>query len=127
MRTARTAFASQPPLDLAVLREVLLYAIGDTARAPDLGGVDLALRRAVEEIDAVQPTAHREAPAQFARARFLPRAAGTTTPATAAQPANRPGGEAPRPQRPSRAPRRSFGDRSFLQQTISDYFRTRKA
>ncbi|MEQ1711977.1 MAG: hypothetical protein ABL908_11325 [Hyphomicrobium sp.] len=126
MRTARTAISSQPPLDLDVLREVVLYAIGDTARAPHLASVDLALRRVIEEIDALQPTAQREAPVQFTRARFLPSAAGTTTPAAAAQPANRPGDDATRPQRHSRPPRRSFGDRSFLQQTISDYFRSRK-
>ena len=126
MRAARTALASEPPLDLSVLREVLLYAISDTARVPDLGGVDLALRRAVEEIDAVVPSGPQAPARSFSLGRFIPRASKPMHSAATGAPAasQRIAGDG-QPARPaiSRRTRTRYGDRAFLQQFITDYFR----
>lgn len=128
MRTARTTVAAQPPLDLDVLREVLLYAIGDTARAPHLASVDLALRRVIEEIDAVAPPGPPAQTRAFNLGRFIPRASkpvhstATCAPATSERTDD---GQSARPAI-SRRTRTRYGDRAFLQQTISDYFRTRQ-
>lgn len=127
MRTARKANAPTPALDLDVLREVVLYAIGDTARAPHLASVDLALRRVIEEIDAVVPPGPPAASRSFSFGRFIPRTARPATNTAPLEPASRAQldghGDDARPAIVPRRTRTGFGDRAFLQQSITDYFR----
>ncbi len=127
MRTAWKANATTPALDLDVLREVLLYAISDTSREPNLAAVDLALRRAIEEIDAIVPSGQATAKQSARFGRFIPRALKASVPTASREPgltATKDGGDAPAVQPVSnRRKRTGYGDRDFLQQSITDYFR----
>ena len=65
-------------LDLESIRETLLYALSDTEHAPGLSGVSTAIKRTIEEIDAVQVTVPAVPARCFHVISFVPRSSGPT-------------------------------------------------
>ena len=70
LKSLRPACA-QPAIDLATVRETLLYMKDDTRRVPDLARVTAALETAIREIEKVEPAADAARRPALA-ARFMP-------------------------------------------------------
>lgn len=117
-------------LDLETIRETLLYALSDTGRAPGLSGISAAIKRTIEEIDAVQETVPAVPARCFRVVSFIPRASGRAAhaaePKTEAACSGRPLLPSNELSKQKLRVRTGYGDRAFLQQAITDFVKSRR-